>query len=110
MFKPWSEREPRGERERQPLTQRLPDLLAGHRAAGRPARHRAARSSQGVLQDVLGEARIAQDPPSDPEERGADLVLQACERLLIGRASSLDEVSVHPTIGCEPGPMDPVYS
>jgi hypothetical protein len=60
---------------------------------------------EGVLQDVLGEARIAQDSSSDPEERVAGLVHQRRERLLVARASPLDEVSVHLTIGCEPGRM-----
>ena len=51
---------------------------------------------EGVLQNVLGEARIAQDASSDPEQRVADLVHQIRECRLIARARPLDEVSVHP--------------
>ncbi len=54
-----------------------------------------------VLQNVLGEAGIAQDAPSDPEQRVADLVHQIRECRLVARARPLDEVSVHgsPAIG-----------
>ena len=50
---------------------------------------------EGVLQNVLGEAGIAQDAPSDPEQRVADLVHQIRECRLVARARPLDEVSVH---------------
>lgn len=79
MPKPGSEREPRGERERQPLTRRLRDLLL---AIGPPDVLQVTAppdGHEGVLQDVLGEARIAQDPPSDPEEGGADLVTRGLQ-------------------------------
>ncbi len=56
---------------------------------------------EGVLQNVLGEARIAQDASGDPEQRVADLVHQIRECRLVARARPLDEVSVHgsPAIG-----------
>ena len=50
---------------------------------------------QGVLQRVLGETRVAQDPMSDGVERVADLVHQDGERLTVALAGQLDEVSVH---------------
>ena len=50
---------------------------------------------EGVLQDILGEVRVAEDPPGDPEQRVADLVHQIRERLLVAGAGSLHEVSVH---------------
>jgi len=50
---------------------------------------------EGVLQNVLGETRIAQDPPGDAEERSTDLVHQVRERLLVAPTGPLDEVSIH---------------
>jgi hypothetical protein len=54
---------------------------------------------ESVLQDVLGEAWISQDPPCDAEQGVADLVHQIRERLLVARLSPFDEVSVHLTLG-----------
>src|SRR4029078_4454544 len=51
---------------------------------------------EGVLQRVLGEAGVAQDPVSDRVERVADLVHQDRERLPIAPTGPLDEVSIHP--------------
>ena len=84
MPTPRSEREPRGERERQPLTQRLPDSCP---AIGPPDVLQVTAPPdchEGVLQDVLGEARIAQDPPSDPEEESLTWWHQACNRSAVG--------------------------
>jgi len=50
---------------------------------------------EGVLQRVLGETRVAQDPMSDRVERIADLVHQDGERLTIALPGCLDEVSIH---------------
>ena len=50
---------------------------------------------EGVLQRVLGETRVAQDPERDGVERVADLVHQDGERLAIPMPSLLDEASVH---------------
>ena len=50
---------------------------------------------EGVLQRVLGEARVAQDPAGDRVERVADLVHQDRERLSISLAGPLDQVSIH---------------
>jgi hypothetical protein len=50
---------------------------------------------QGVLQRVLGESRIAQDPLSDRVQRITDLVHQDGERLTIAPTGLLDEVSIH---------------
>ena len=50
---------------------------------------------EGVLQRVLGETRVAQDPLSDRVERIADLVHQDGERLTIAPTGLLDEVSIH---------------
>ncbi len=50
---------------------------------------------EGVLQSVLGETRVAQDPMRDRVERVADLVHQDRERLTIALAGQLDEVSIH---------------
>ncbi len=50
---------------------------------------------EGVLQRVLGEARVAQDPMSDRVERITDLVHQDGERLPIASPGLLDEVSIH---------------
>ena len=51
---------------------------------------------EGVLQSVLGETRVAQDPVSNRVERVADLVHQDGERLAIPLSGPLDEVSIHP--------------
>ena len=50
---------------------------------------------EGVLQRVLGETRVAQDPVGDRVERIADLVHQDGERLAIAPTGLLDEVSIH---------------
>ena len=50
---------------------------------------------EGVLQRVLGEARVAQDPEGDRVERVADLVHQDGERLAISLTGPLDQVSIH---------------
>ena len=47
---------------------------------------------EGVLQRVLGETRVAQDPMGDCIERVTDLVHQDGERLPVARAGLLDEV------------------
>ena len=51
---------------------------------------------EGVLQRVLGEPRVAQDPVGDRVERVADLVHQDGERLSVAPTGPLDEVSIHP--------------
>ena len=51
--------------------------------------------NEGVLQRVLGQTRVAQDPMSDGKERIADLVHQDGECLAITRPGPLDEVSIH---------------
>ena len=58
-------------------------------------RRPAPRQHEGVLQRVLGEATIAQDPVGDRVERIADLVHQDGERLTIGLTGPFDQVSVH---------------
>ena len=50
---------------------------------------------ESVLQRVLGQTRVAQDPVSDGVERIADLVHQDGERLAITPTGLLDEVSIH---------------
>ena len=50
---------------------------------------------EGVLQSVLGETRIAQDPLRDRVELIADLVHQDGERLTVSATGLLDEVSIH---------------
>src|SRR5262249_25525579 len=50
---------------------------------------------EGVLQRVLGETRVAQDPERDREERIADLVHQDGERLTVAPTGPFDEVSIH---------------
>ena len=51
--------------------------------------------NEGVLQRVLGEAGVAQDPEGDRVEGVADLVHQDGEGLAISVAGPLDEVSIH---------------
>ena len=51
---------------------------------------------EGVLQRVLGETRVAQDPVGTRVERVADLVHQDGERLAISLPGLFDEVSIHP--------------
>jgi hypothetical protein len=51
--------------------------------------------NEGVLQGVLGEAGIAQDPEGDRVERVADLVHQDGERLAVTPSGLFDEVSIH---------------
>ena len=50
---------------------------------------------EGVLQRVLGETGIAQDPLGHRIQRIADLVHQDGERLTIAPTGLLDEVSIH---------------
>jgi hypothetical protein len=50
---------------------------------------------EGVLQRVLGKARVAQDPLGDGVERVTDLVHQDGERLAIAPAGLLDEDPIH---------------
>ena len=50
---------------------------------------------EGVLQRVLGEARVAQDPPGDRLEPVADLGHQDGEGLAISLPGPLDQVSIH---------------
>ena len=50
---------------------------------------------EGVLQSVLGECRVAQDPLGHRVERIADLVHQDGECLTIAPTGLLDEVSIH---------------
>ena len=64
---------------------------------------------EGLLQDILGEPWVAQDPPGDAEERVAGLVHQVRERLLVPRARPLDEVSVHLNPGLRRGCSTTVY-
>ena len=58
-------------------------------------RELAPRHDEGVLQRVLGEPRVAQDPEGDRVQPIADLVHQARERVSISRPGPLDEVSIH---------------
>ena len=62
---------------------------------------------EGVLQSVLGETRVAQDPMGDGVERVADLVHQDGERLTIALAGQLDEVSIHVDLRWCPSPAGP---
>ncbi len=50
--------------------------------------------NEGVLQRVLGETRVAQDPEGDRVENVADLVHQDGERLSVAPTGLLDEVSI----------------
>ena len=68
----------------------------GLEAVGFPqVRDPAPGEHEGVLQRVLGETRVAQDPLGDRVERIADLVHQDGERLTIALTGLLDEVSIH---------------
>ena len=50
---------------------------------------------EGVLQRILGEAWVAQDPLGDRIQAVADLMHQDGERLSVPLAGLLDEVSIH---------------
>ena len=50
---------------------------------------------KGVLQRVLGSARVTQDSEGHGEERVADLVHQDGKRLAVAPTGLLDEVSIH---------------
>ena len=52
---------------------------------------------ESVLQRVLGQTAVAEDPMGDRIQRITDLVHQDGERLSITRAGQLDEVSIHPS-------------
>ena len=58
-------------------------------------RESAPGEDEGVLQRVLGETWVAQDPLSHRVERAADLVHQDGERLTIAPTGLFNEVSVH---------------
>ena len=64
---------------------------------------------EGVLQRVLGETAVAQDPVGDRIQRITDLVHQDGERLAITRASPLDEVSIQPSTSLAAAPMAADY-
>jgi hypothetical protein len=51
--------------------------------------------NEGVLQRVLGESRIAQDPIGDRVERIADLMYQDGKGFTIALTGLLDQLSVH---------------
>ena len=53
---------------------------------------------QGVLQHVLGESGISEDPPGDAQERVTDLVHQLCERLLVAGPGPLNHGSIQLTL------------
>lgn len=50
---------------------------------------------EGVLQRILGETRVAQDPLGDRIEAVADLMHQDGERLSVSPTGLFDEVSIH---------------
>jgi len=50
---------------------------------------------EGVLQRILGESRVAQDPLGDRIQAVADLMHQDGERLSVSPSGLLDEVSIH---------------
>ena len=52
------------------------------------------RRDQGVLQRVLGEIRVAQDPVSDRVEAIADLMHQDSERLPVAPPGPVDKISI----------------
>jgi hypothetical protein len=60
--------------------------------------------NEGVLQRVLGEPRVAQDPEGDRVENVADLVHQDGKRLSVAPTGLLDEVSIHPSTSGGPQP------
>ena len=64
---------------------------------------------EGVLQRVLGEGLVAQDPLSDSEERPADMVHQEGERFSVTFASLFDEASLHLDPPVEPHPSGADY-
>ena len=53
---------------------------------------------QGVLQHVLRENRVAEDPSRDAQQRVTDLVHQIGKRFLVAGAGSLHHLSVHGTL------------
>lgn len=53
---------------------------------------------QGVLQDVLGQTGISEDPPGDAQQRVTDLVHQFRERFLVAGAGSLHHISIQETL------------
>ena len=71
-------------------------IQASKRSGSRSLRQPAPGQDEGVLQRVLGEPRVAQDPMSDRVERITDLVHQDGERLPIALPGLFDEVSIHP--------------
>jgi hypothetical protein len=64
---------------------------------------------EGVLQRILGQTGVAQDPVGNDVERVADLVHQDGERFAITRAGSLDEVSIHVDLWFAVALMAPDY-
>ena len=55
---------------------------------------------EGVLQGVLGQSGIAQDPEGDREQRIADLMHQDSERVTVTPTGEFDEVLVHLGLSC----------
>src|SRR5262245_61278886 len=66
---------------------------------------------EGVLQRVLGEARVAQDALRDGVERVTDLVHQDGERLAVAAPSLFDEDPIHldPPVAATPWPRTTHY-
>ena len=55
---------------------------------------------EGVLQGVLGQGSIPEDPECDRVQRIADLMHRDSERVTVARAGEFDEVSVHHDLLC----------
>ena len=104
---------------RRPLARPLRFVVAGVdedamdprlEALGLPqVREPAPGEHEGVLQRVLGETRVAQDPLGNRVERIADLVHQDGERLTIAPTGLLDEVSIHLDLRCAATPTAADY-
>ena len=60
------------------------------------------RRDEGVLQSVLGEIRVAQDPLSHRVQPIADLMHQDSERVAVAPTGLIDEVSIHRRLGMVP--------
>jgi len=59
---------------------------------------------QGVLQHVLGEIGIAENPPGDAQEGVTDPVHQISERFLVAGTGSLHHVSIQRGLRCGGAP------
>ncbi len=90
-----------------PTVRRAPEhSLSRVLLIGTRLNHARQHAERPAVKNVLCEPRVSQNPPSDAEQRVADLMHQIRECRLVAGARSLDEISVHGTPAMRRGRYD----